>query len=85
MAKILLLCNRKFICLWVDLLSAEFKGLKISQEPRDVCARIQSTFHNEEQLFYSVDLEAPPSLEATARSAQFFKEHHKSPVTCPWL
>lgn len=81
-----MLCNRKphkrqIICLWVT----EFKDLKISQESRDVYVGNQTGFHNEEQLFHAVGSEAPPFLEAAARSAKFFPETHKSPVTCPWL
>lgn len=85
-----ILCNRKphkrpIFRFLVALLSAEFKDLKISQEPRDVCAGIQARLHNEEQLFHAAGSEAPPPLEATAISAQFFTERHKSPVTCAWL
>lgn len=40
-----------------------------------VCAGIQTGFHNEEQLFNVVGSEALP-LEATAKSALFFKVHH---------
>lgn len=63
----------------------EFKDLKPSQEPRNVCAGIQTGFHNEEQLFHVECSEALPFLEATVRSALCFTENYKSPMLCPWL